>query len=93
MEISNLKISSIGTYKKLTKQTAVKKKETSGAGTVNNTDKIEFDFARSLQAAKAGAAARVNEPAGEDRIAALRNLYAGDNCPVSAEEVARAIIA
>ena len=93
MEINNLKISSIGTYKKLTKQTAVKKKDPSGKSAVNNTDKIEFDFGRSLAAAKTGAAARVNESAGEDRIAMLRSLYAGDNCPVSPDEIARAIIA
>lgn len=93
MEINNLQMNSIGAYKKYSKQTAVKKNDAASKSTANNTDKIEFDFTRSLEAAKSGVASRVNEAASEDRIAMLSRLYAGDNCPVSARDVAAAIIA
>ena len=86
-------MNSIGAYKKFSKHSSVKKSDAFAKSAANNTDKIEFDFGRSLSAAQAGAASRVNEPAGEDRIAMLSRLYAGDNCPVSPREVAEAIIA
>ena len=92
MEINNLQLNSIGAYRKVAKHTSVKKNESSFR-MEPKTDKIEFDFGRSLAAAKAGAAARVNESASEDRIAMLSRAYAGDNCPVAAEDVAAAIIA
>lgn len=91
MEINNLQMNSINAYKKLTKSTAVKKDSSAGKKSVN-TDKVEFDFGRSLAAAKANAASRVDSPASEERLAALAKKYAGDNCPVSAEDVAGAIL-
>ncbi|MBO6301177.1 MAG: hypothetical protein J6N15_01925 [Ruminiclostridium sp.] len=92
MEINNLQFNSISQYKKLSKPVSSKKSEASAKGRTN-TDKVEFDFGRSLTAAKAGAAARANAPASEERLAELAAKYAGDNCPVSAEAVAAAIVA
>ena len=92
MEINNLQLNTIGAYRKVAKQTAVKKSDTSlKAGP--KTDKIEFDFGRSLAAAKSGAASRINESAGEEKIAMLSRAYAGDSCPVSSMDIAAAIIA
>lgn len=92
MEISNLHLNSISAYKKLSKPAAAKK-ISSAAKSEANTDKVEFNFGRSLAAAQTNAALRANAPASEERLAALAEKYAGDNCPVSAEAVASAIIA
>ncbi len=91
MEIRNLKVNSINAYKKLTKATAVKKND-EGVKNAVNTDKVEFDFGRYLEAAKANAANRTETAASEERLAALAEQYAGDNCPVSAEAAAAAIL-
>ncbi len=92
MEINNLQLNSISAYKKLTKPSSVKKHSASAKDSVN-TDKVEFNFGRSLAAAQSAAAARTNAPVSEERLAALAEKYAGDNCPVSAKAVAEAIIA
>lgn len=92
MEINNLQFGPISAYKKLSKPVSAKKTDSSAKGKAN-TDKVEFNFGRSLAAAQANAAARANAPASEERLAALAEKYAGDNCPVSAEAVAAAIIA
>ena len=92
MEINNLQFNSISTYKRLSKTAPSKKTGSSEKGKAN-TDKVEFNFGRSLAAAQAGAASRANAPASEERLAALAQKYAGDNCPVSAEAVAAAMIA
>lgn len=92
MEINNLKFNSISAYKKVTKTSSVKKSSASSAS-ASNTDKVEFNFGRSLAAAQSAAAARVNSSASEERLAALAEKYAGDSCPVSAMDVASAIIA
>ncbi len=92
MEINNLQLNSISAYKKLNKPVSSKKSDSSSKEKAN-TDKVEFDFGRSLAAAQAGAAARVNASASNDRLEELARKYAGDNCPVSAEAVAAAIVA
>ena len=92
MEIKNLQLNTISAYKKISKTYSAKKGE-SASKTSANTDKVEFDFTRSLSAAQAAAAARVDSAAGEDRLAALAAKYANGNCPVSAETVAGAMTA
>ena len=92
MEINNLHMSTISAYKKLNKPVAAKKSSSSAKGSAD-TDKVEFNFGRSLAAAQTNAAARANAPASEERLAALAEKYAGDNCPVSAEAVAASMIA
>ena len=92
MEINNLHLNSIGAYKRYSKPVSAKKTGSS-AGTAANTDKVEFNFGRSLAAAQTAAASRANAPASEERLAALAEKYAGDNCPVSSEAVAAEIIA
>lgn len=92
MEISNLGLNPINAYKKYNRASAAKKSD--GAGrTAPNTDKIEFDRARSLSAAQSAIAARVGGSASEERLAALAAKYADGNNPVPAENVASAMIA
>ncbi len=92
MEINNLKFNSISAYKKISRPSSVKKASALSSG-ASNTDKVEFNFGRSLAAAQSAAAASVNGSASEERLAALAEKYAGDNCPVSSMDVAAAIIA
>ena len=92
MEINNVQLGPISAYKKLTKTPSAKKNSSASKGGVN-TDKVDFNFGRSLAAAQSAAAARTSAPASEERLAALAEKYAGDNCPVSAEAVAQAMIA
>lgn len=56
------------------------------------TDKIEFNFARSVEAAKADLAASVNENASAERIEALTNSVANDTYNVSPEAIADSIL-
>ena len=90
MEIKNLRANNaIRTYEKLSSPVNSKK---SGAKTAANTDKVDFDFASSLAAAKANAASSVDAEANTEKIKALQAKYAGENCPVSSEDIAKAII-
>lgn len=90
MEINNLQSNMISAYKKATPTGGTVKKETAAAAA--KTDKVEFDFGRYLGAAKTDAASRVGADARAARIEQLTKDYADDNCPVSAENVAAAII-
>ena len=92
MVINNVGMGPISAYKKLTKPSSAKR-HSSVYGSRANTDKVDFNFGRSLAAAQSAAAARTGAPASEERLAALAEKYAGDNCPVSAEAVAQAMIA
>lgn len=92
MEIKNLQSSMINAYKKSAGIRAPKKSESASKVSVN-TDRVEFDFGRYLEMAKAGAAAKTDAAANENRLEALKQAYAGDNCPVSAEETAAAFFA
>ena len=92
MEIKNLQSNMISMYKKTAGMSTPKKAGSVSRATVN-TDRVEFDFGRYLETAKADAAAKTDAMTSEDRLAELRNLYAGDNCPVSAEETAAAFLA
>lgn len=90
MEIKNLQSNMINAYKNVVKTGAPAKKNASPAAA--KTDKVEIDFGRYLGAAKADAAGRIDVNAGADRIEQLSQKYAGDNCPVSAEDVAAAVL-
>ena len=90
MEIKNLRANNaIRTYEKLSSQVNAKK---SGTKASSNTDKVDFDFASSLAAAKANAASSIDAEANADKIQALRAQYQGENCPVSSETIAKAIL-
>ena len=90
MEIKNLRANSvIRSYEKLSPPAAHKK---SGEKSASNTDKVDFDFASCLAAAKANAASSVDAEANTSRIEALRAQYQGEECPVSSEAIARAIL-
>ena len=90
MEIKNLRTNSaIRTYEKLTTQTNPKKSQEKSS---SNTDKVDFDFNSSLAAAKANAASSIDAEANAAKIEALQAAYSGDNCPVSSDAIARAIV-
>lgn len=90
MEIKNLRANNaIRTYEKLSSQLGPKK---SGAKASSNTDKVDFDFASSLAAAKANAAKSIDADASAEKIKALQAAYSGETCPVSSEAIAKAII-
>ncbi len=56
------------------------------------TDKIEFNFARSVEAAKADLAAAVNENASAEHIEALTDSVANNAYDVSPEAIADSIL-
>ena len=90
MEIKNLRANNaIRTYEKLSSPVNSKK---SGAKAAVNTDKVDFDFASCLAAAKANAVSSIDADANADKIAALRAQYRGENCPVSSTDIAKAIL-
>ncbi len=90
MEIRNLQSSMISAYKKTSSLTSQKKAHSEAKA--EKTDRVEFDFGRYLSSAKAEAASAADAPAGEARLAELAAKYAGDNCPVSSEDAAAAIL-
>ena len=90
MEIKNLRANNaIRTYEKLSSQVNSKK---TGGKAASNTDKVDFDFASSLAAAKANAASSIDAEANAEKIASLQAKYQGENCPVSSEAIAKAIL-
>lgn len=89
MEINNLQSSIINAYKKVSEVTHSGGKASSVKR--QNTDKVEFDFSRSIGAAKANIASRLDAETNTSRIEELQKAYAGDNCPVSGENIAEAI--
>ena len=56
------------------------------------TDKIEFNFARSVDAAKADLAAKVSENASDERISALSESVASGSYDASPEAIADSIL-
>lgn len=90
MEIRNLQNSIINAYKKTSSGVSAKKAQ--AAAKTEKTDRVEFDFGRYLEAAKAETVSAADAPASPARLAALAEKYSGDNCPVSAEDVAAAIL-
>ena len=90
MEINNLQNSIISAYKKVSKVTSSGGK--TGSVKRQNTDKVEFDFSRSIGAAKANMASLLDAETNTSRIEELQKAYAGDNCPVSGKDIAEAIV-
>ena len=94
MEIKNLNTKMLNAYKSMGGN-AVKsgKPSASEAGKKSeNFDKVEFDFGRSIGAAKTDVIAEVSANAANSRIAALQQAYEGDNLPVTPEQIADSII-
>lgn len=89
MEISKLYSNAIGAYKKVTSSAA---KTSKSAQLRDNKDKVEFNLDSSLSAAKANIASCAEADASASRIEQLGVVYSGDNCPVTSEQVAEAII-
>lgn len=89
MEIKNLRANAIRTYEMAASTVSVKK---DAEKTRSNTDKVDFDFKSALAAAKANAASRIDAEANAGRIRELQAMYEGETCPVSSEDVAKAIL-
>ncbi|MDR1754431.1 MAG: flagellar biosynthesis anti-sigma factor FlgM [Eubacterium sp.] len=92
MNVKNLNSNMINAYKSIggIKISKDKISGTPKSGS-ENVDKIEFDFARSIEAAKSDIAASVNFDANAEKIESLSIAYTGDNCPVDGAAVAEAI--
>ncbi len=90
MEIKNLRANAIRSYEMAVSSVPVKKEE--NASTRSNTDKVDFDFKSALAAAKANAASRIDAEVNAGRIQELQAEYAGESCPVSSEDIAKAIL-
>lgn len=86
MEIK--RVNAIRSYERVTVSAPAKKDAPKAA----NTDKVDFDFAGALAAAKANAASGADAEANVSKIQELQAQYQGDSCPVSSELIARAIL-
>jgi len=95
MEINNLNNRLINAYKSAAGKTEKAKSgasaKTAGDGG-DNFDKVEFDFGRSMGAAKADIAASAGADADASRIEKLKQAYAGDVTPVTAGQIAETIV-
>lgn len=89
MEIKNLRANAIRSYEMAASTVPVKKEAEKSH---SNTDKVDFDFKSALAAAKANAASRIDAEANAGRIQELQAKYEGETCPVSSEDVAKAIL-
>ena len=91
MEIKNLRpnTNAIRSYEKFAGVSAGKK---AVEKTPVNIDKVDFDFAGALAAAKANTASGIEAEADAARIEQLRVAYSGDSCPVSSDIIAMAVL-
>jgi hypothetical protein len=96
MEIKNLNSKMITAYKgvgALPKSGKGSPAEKSGKPESSNFDKVEIDFGRATEAAKANIAANITEEASAARIAMLQSAYEGENLPVTPQQLADSILA
>lgn len=94
MEIKNLNSKMLNAYKSVGSGASKGGKLSSaeeGKKGGGNVDKVEFDFARSIGAAKINIAAELAAGAGSARLEALQEAYEGDKMPVGSESVAESI--
>lgn len=93
MEIKNLNNRIMNTYKSVASSKSAKDAGASASkASVGSFDKVEFDFGRSIDAAKANIASGLDAEANLSRIEELQKAYSGDNCPVSSAQIADAIV-
>jgi len=92
MEIKNLNSRMISAYKSVSGNSVKGKKDSPEKIGGENFDKVEFDFDRSIKAAKSNIAAGVSADADAGRIEALKAAYAGDTTPVTPEQIAETIV-
>ena len=88
MQINKINRSAINSYN------TIKKTKTAGSSAKpsGKFDSVEFDFAQSIESAKANIASRLAAEANIAKIKQLQDEYEGDNCPTSAEEITQAIL-
>lgn len=87
MEIKNIS-GIVNVYSKMKMNSG----KTKVAPAEKKTDKIEFNFARSVEAAKADLAASINENASAERIEALESSVGNGTYDVSPEAIADSIL-
>ncbi|MCL1823565.1 MAG: hypothetical protein FWG44_05120 [Oscillospiraceae bacterium] len=98
MEIKNLNNRMINAYKSVAVNPVKNGKDSTPktAGTAkadgNNFDKIEFDFPRSINAAKTDIVNTVSAEAGAERIESLQANYKSGELPVTPEQIAETIV-
>jgi len=95
MEIKNLNSKMINAYKSVGGNPAKSGKPASAEAERrggDNFDKVEFNFGRSIEAAKTNIASEVSASASNARIELLRQAYEGDSLPVTPEQIAETIV-
>ena len=92
MEIKNLNSRMISAYQSVSGSAVKGKKDSPEKAGKENFDKVEFDFDKSIAAAKANIAAEVSAEVGAGRIESLAAAYAGDTTPVTPEDIAESIV-
>ena len=93
MEIKNLNNRMINAYKTVAgKPEKAKSGEQPKKAGGENVDKVEFNFDRSISAAKTDIAASIGAEAGAARLEALQVAYEGDSLPVTTGQIAGAIV-
>ena len=92
MEIKNLNNRMISAYKSVTGNPAKGKSAPAEKTGGDNFDKVEFDFDRSIGAAKTDITASVAADAEAGRIGSLQADYEGDKLPVTPKQIAETIV-
>ncbi|MBQ2797829.1 MAG: flagellar biosynthesis anti-sigma factor FlgM [Ruminiclostridium sp.] len=87
MEIKNIS-SIMNTYNKV----KMGGNKTKTAPTAAKTDKVEFNFARSVEAAKSNLAAQLNADASADRVDALAQAVESGSYQVDPESIVDSIL-
>ncbi|MDR0197149.1 MAG: hypothetical protein LBI36_02880 [Oscillospiraceae bacterium] len=90
MEINKVNRNVLNAYKAISGAKSPEKKSDSFKS--GNVDTIEFDFARSIGAAKANIASKLDAEVNAARIEQLQKEYANGGCPVSIEAAAAAVV-
>jgi len=92
MEIKNLNNRMISAYKNVAGKSEKAKSGESPKKAGVNVDKVEFNFERSIGAAKADIAAGIAADANAARIETLQAAYDGDSLPVTTGQIAGTIV-
>ncbi|MDR0223135.1 MAG: hypothetical protein LBI38_06355 [Oscillospiraceae bacterium] len=90
MEINKINRNVLNAYKTISGAKSPEKKADGYKS--GNVDTIEFDFERSIGAAKANIAGKLDAEANTARIEQLQKSYADGGCPVSPEAAAAAVL-
>jgi hypothetical protein len=92
--INKINSNAINAYKSIkhTKAADSAISEKSSGAKAGSYDSVEIDFSRLMESAKAGLVSKLTVGVDAAQIRELREKYGGEDCPVSANEIANAIL-